>query len=501
MFSNEHRNTAARCAGRLALSVALLSTTASVPVLATASPASATGTSAIVDSGTGWSVSEVPGGYEVDVTLTSPLPTRDDVPVLVADGTVALGRLRESSDGLTLSLTTPDNAVATAEDVFAEWSSGEPISTQSPASAPATTPAVTPQIKAAPNLAPAAAATTTPSGNPILSSDPTTPGGFSYRVADYNFGAQAQALSDIGGVRGEAQGRIYLPKGRGRIRWSSSCMVATGRVTTSGLYSPPTCGPARRAMARSTATPATTGRVRPWPATVSWWSQSARTPSTPTTTSCRPTTAWPPAGQEFLDTLSWLQKADQDRPVSFFDAQTNQTVTLDQALTVGQAAAPQTGEVTAATLVGTMDFNDIGIMGHSRGGEGAATAPSLNAGLAHPWAIKSVFELAPIDFTRDTVPDIPEATLLPYCDGDVSDQQGEDFYADSKNAFADNVLRSDIWVMGTDHDFYNQDWTPPTPGSSDDWTAGRQSATDPVCGEQATSQLPTPADQYQVGAA
>ena len=158
--------------------------------------------------------------------------------------------------------------------------------------------------------------------------------------------------------------------------------------------------------------------------------------------------------------------------------------------------------MTAANLIGTMDFSDIGIMGHSRGGEGAATAVSLNAGLTHPWAIKSVFELAPIDFTRDTVPDIPEATLLPYCDGDVSDQQGEHFYADSKSAFADNVLRSDIWVMGTDHDFYNQDWTPPTPGSSDDWTAGRQPATDPVCGEQApgTSRL-TPGDQYQVGAA
>ena len=34
-------------------------------------------------------------------------------------------------------------------------------------------------------------------------------------MADYNFGAQAQALSDIGGVRGEVQGRIYLPNGSG----------------------------------------------------------------------------------------------------------------------------------------------------------------------------------------------------------------------------------------------------------------------------------------------
>ena len=501
MFRNVHRNTAARRAARLALSVALLSTTGSVPALATASPASAAGTSAIVDSGTGWSVSEVPGGYEVDVTLTSPLPTRDDVPVLVADGTV-LGPATESSDGLTLSLTTPDNAAATAEDVFAEWSSGEPISTQSPASAPATTPAVTPQIKAAPNLAPAAVATTTPTGNPILSSDPTTPGGFSYRVADYNFGAQAQALSDIGGVRGEAQGRIYLPNGRGRHPLVIFMHGRHGTCYNLGTLQSANVWPC----------PAGDGEIDSYAGydgagealashgfvVVSIGANAINANDN----QLSPDDGAAARGQEFLDTLSWLQKADQDRPVSFFDAQTNQTVTLDQALTAGQAAASQTGEVTAATLVGTMDFNDIGIMGHSRGGEGAATAVSLNAGLAHPWAIKSVFELAPIDFTRDTVPDIPEATLLPYCDGDVSDQQGEHFYADSKNAFADNVLRSDIWVMGTDHDFYNQDWTPPTPGSSDDWTAGRQSATDPVCGEQATgtSRL-TPADQYQVGAA
>ena len=37
--------------------------------------------------------------------------------------------------------------------------------------------------------------------------------------------------------------------------------------------------------------------------------------------------------------------------------------------------------------------------------------------------------LAPIDFTRTTVPDVITTTLLPYCDGDVSDQQGQHFYA------------------------------------------------------------------------
>src|ERR1700722_20240239 len=199
MIGNARWRGTARRAGRLAVLAALLSTTAASAVV-TAGPASAAaGKSAVVDSGSGWSVSQVPGGYDVDVTLPSPLPTKDDVPVLVAAGPV-LWPATESIDGLTLSLTTTDPAVATAEDVFAEWSSGDPISAETPAIAPAATPAVKPQIKAAQNEAPAVAPTTTPSGNPILTSDPTTPGAFSYRVADYNFGAQAQALADIGGT-------------------------------------------------------------------------------------------------------------------------------------------------------------------------------------------------------------------------------------------------------------------------------------------------------------
>ncbi len=89
--------------------------------------------------------------------------------------------------------------------------------------------------------------------------------------------------------------------------------------------------------------------------------------------------------------------------------------------------------------------------------------------------------------------------LDPCGDGDVSDQQGEHFYADTKGG---NVFDSDIWIMGTDHDFYNTAWTPPTPGASDDWTAGGQSALDPECGESATgtSRL-SPADEAHTGAA
>src|SRR6202012_5755077 len=89
-------------------------------------------------------------------------------------------------------------------------------------------------------------------------------------------------------------------------------------------------------------------------------------------------------------------------------------------------------------------------------------------------------------------------TLLPYCDGDVSDQQGQHFYSDSRDNFDDNVLRSNIWVMGADHDFFNQIWTPPFPGASDDWSR----STDPVCGAAApTTTRLSPTQEFDVGSA
>lgn len=94
--------------------------------------------------------------------------------------------------------------------------------------------------------------------------------------------------------------------------------------------------------------------------------------------------------------------------------------------------------------------------------------------------------------------------MLPYCDGDVSDQQGQHFYADSRDAFPDDdVLRSNVWVMGADHNFFNSQWTPPSPGGSDDWS----STADAVCGTSAAALASgknirlTAAQQYQVGAA
>jgi hypothetical protein len=450
--------------------------------MAPALAAPATAPPATVDSGAGWTVTQGAGGYVVTVTLSTPLPAADDTPVLVADGR-EIGPATQSANGLTLSVTTTDPAVATAKNIAWQWSTRATGSSGSPAAG---------SKNAAPRgAAPKPAASSRATGQ-ALGQDPSTPGPYSYKTAVYNFGAQAIPLANIGGVRGEVQGKIYLPTTGGP---HPLVIFMHGRHST--CYNVTT-----NAAANIWPCPSGDAEIPSYAGYDGEGDALASNGYTVVSVSANainandnqhaPDDGAVARGQLILDTLTWLKKANAGQPVSFYDAATSQTVDLNQAL-AGTSISP-------ADLVNSMNFSDIGLMGHSRGGEGAATAAVLNEGLAHPWDIKSVFMLAPIDFTRTTVPDVITTTLLPYCDGDVSDQQGQHFYADSRNAFSDNVLRSDIWVMGADHDFFNTYWTPPFPGAADDWTTGGQSATDPVCGLNApgTSRL-SQTQEYSVG--
>jgi hypothetical protein len=469
------------------------------PALA-AAPASAAPrqdtASAVVDSGDGWSVSRAAGGYTVALELKQPLPVRDDVPELVADGAV-LGPAAESTDGSTLTVATADPAVASARKISWRWSSGG----TSTATGPATLPSASGIAKARQQLAEGAEPDTV-GGTGDTAADPTTVGTGPYTVADYDFGAQALPLADIGGIRGELEGRIYLPTDgkahplvvflHGR---HSSCYNTTTLRGAGGWPCPAGTAPilsyagydgAGEALARDGFTVV---------------SVSANAVNA-NDNQLSPDDGAATRGQLVLDTLTMLKKANAGEAVSYHDAASGRDVTLPQALAAGLATYPA-GTATASSLVGSMDFSSIGLMGHSRGGEGVVTAGTLNEGLAKPWNIRSVFALAPIDFTRTTLPDVQTTTLLPYCDGDVSDQQGQHFYADSRDAFSDSVQRSDVWVMGTDHDFYNSSWTPPYPGASDDWSA----SDDAVCGTSATALASgknirlTAQQQYQVGSA
>lgn len=144
--------------------------------------------------------------------------------------------------------------------------------------------------------------------------------------------------------------------------------------------------------------------------------------------------------------------------------------TLDKFATINSAGSTTAG---LNALKGRIDMNRIGLMGHSRGGEGIVQASVLNAARASPYALKALFALAPVDFGGQIVKGSAFAVLLPSCDGDVYDLQGAMYFDDSRYA-SDPKPRPlhQMLVMGANHNYYNTVWT-----SDDD-----SGSTDSYCG-------------------
>ena len=146
-----------------------------------------------------------------------------------------------------------------------------------------------------------------------------------------------------------------------------------------------------------------------------------------------------------------------------------------------------------ASLTGRLDLDRVGLMGHSRGGEAVARAVHMNASRKSPYGIRAVLPLAPTAVEgRTAIPDVPMATILPYCDGDVNTLEGQAYQDDSRYAFPDNVLRSSILLMGGNHNFFNEVWSTPSDGGSDDAVVLGPYTGDPICGVGKPGRLDAP---------
>jgi hypothetical protein len=112
---------------------------------------------------------------------------------------------------------------------------------------------------------------------------------------------------------------------------------------------------------------------------------------------------------------------------------------------------------------GAVDLQNVGLLGHSRGGEGVATFAAQNAANGSPFGVDAVLLLAPTDFSRVVVTDVPLAVVLPYCDGDVVNLQGVHYFDDSRYAAAGDAAPKYVFAMGrSNHNFYNTVWSPGT---------------------------------------
>jgi dienelactone hydrolase len=148
------------------------------------------------------------------------------------------------------------------------------------------------------------------------------------------------------------------------------------------------------------------------------------------------------------------------------------------------------GELVLATLdalaagghAPRLDLARVGLMGHSRGGEGVVTAAEVNTERARPYPLAGVIALAPTDFGGRNVTAIPFLSLAPYCDGDVYSLHGLRQFDQSRHTDA-AAAKVQLLVMGANHNNYNTMWgsgvgrAPFVDGAGDDAGLGRHQNT------------------------
>lgn len=156
-------------------------------------------------------------------------------------------------------------------------------------------------------------------------------------------------------------------------------------------------------------------------------------------------------------------------------------------------------------FVGKMDLTRVGTMGHSRGGEGVVRHFLLNQAQGSPFGVKAVFPLAPVNFSRFVINRVPLAVMAGYCDGDVIELQGVQYYDDARyNVAGDTAPKHTIIDLGSNHNFYNTVWTPGLfpAGTTDDWSDSLPlGSADPHCGVFAQNRRLTDAQQRAVAKA
>ncbi|MEV0226652.1 hypothetical protein [Streptomyces sp. NPDC050704] len=172
-----------------------------------------------------------------------------------------------------------------------------------------------------------------------------------------------------------------------------------------------------------------------------------------------------------------------------------------------------TGRATAPAIVRTTaraDLSRVLLVGHSRGGEGVNRAaldslskpPADQDGYRGPvrWKIRGTVLIGPTVFGQNPAPDVPSMTILPGCDGDVADLQGEIYVDGTRGVSRGAALHSAVYMVGANHNFFNTEWTPgqaEAPANDDFWHDAE--APDPVCSPGTASRL-TAAQQQTAGA-
>ncbi|MEE1837624.1 hypothetical protein [Streptomyces sp. SP17KL33] len=155
------------------------------------------------------------------------------------------------------------------------------------------------------------------------------------------------------------------------------------------------------------------------------------------------------------------------------------------------------------------DLGRVMLVGHSRGGEGAdraaldsLTPPPADEDGYHGetrWTIRGTVLIGPTIFGQNPAPDVPSVTILPGCDGDVIDLQGELYVDGTRGVSRGKALHSAVYMTGANHNYFNSEWTPgqATAPANDDFRYGGDEH-DPLCSPGTATRL-TAEQQQKAG--
>jgi hypothetical protein len=135
------------------------------------------------------------------------------------------------------------------------------------------------------------------------------------------------------------------------------------------------------------------------------------------------------------------------------------------------AGTEATPSALGVSLLDRIDFSQVGLMGHSRGGEGVRFAYNEYRRSGSPWpaligaavSFRGVFEIGPTDELVGgqsiNAAGTPWNVILPACDWDLPDLPGvRVFDRMLKIAEPTPTFKSFYHVWGADHNYYNSEW-------------------------------------------
>lgn len=132
--------------------------------------------------------------------------------------------------------------------------------------------------------------------------------------------------------------------------------------------------------------------------------------------------------------------------------------------------APDSIGLGSQGLINKIDFEAVGLFGHSRGGEGVRAAYNLYLDEGSKWpakipglSIKAIYEIGAVDGQTSRTLDANNTVwnqLLPMCDGDVFDLEGRFPFERMLLNLSENphAQKSLYEVWGANHNYFNTEW-------------------------------------------